>query len=226
LLYSRFNGFLNYRQARYFYRTDILNYHPYSVHFDIFALNENGTNELGSFYHLIYFDFLPVFRLATVLKFPSWINNVTLDSCVPNPCNSNSSCKPIPNKNQSFYCSCKSGYSGLYCEKYHAECSLYCSSDSICRPNHRGLIGNSDHPLCICPLGHFGPHCHLRNEACKSNPCGLNATCYPSYDPSEENSVICMCSEEFYGDRCQNEKLMVQVQVNMTALVTVSVTPL
>lgn len=130
----------------------------------------------------------------------------------------------ILNKNQSFYCSCKSGYSGLNCERYNAECASYCNSDSICRPNHRGLIGNPTHPLCICSLHHFGPRCYLRNEACKSNPCGLNATCYPSYDVSGENSVICICSDRFYGDRCQNEKSIIQVRINMTGLVTVSVT--
>ncbi|CAF4049522.1 unnamed protein product, partial [Adineta steineri] len=100
----------------------------------------------------------------------------------------------------------------------------YCSSDSICRPNYRRVIANTQHPLCICPFGYFGPRCHLRNDACKSNPCGLNATCYPSYDPTGENNVICVCSERFYGDRCQNEKLMIHIQVNMTALITVSVT--
>jgi hypothetical protein len=52
----------------------------------------------------------------------------------------------------------------------------------------------------------------------------LNATCYPSYNPSGENNVICVCSEGFYGDRCQNEKLMIHIQANMTPLVIVSVT--
>ncbi|CAF0789078.1 unnamed protein product [Adineta steineri] len=224
LLYSRSIEFLNHKKSRYFNRTDILHDHPYDVYFDIFVLTENATEQIGFSYHPIYFDFLPAFRLATVLKFPSWISNSTLNPCNSNPCNANAFCNPVLNKKPGYYCSCKSGYSGSNCENYHTECSIYCSSDSICRPNYRGVIANTQHPLCICPFGYFGPRCHLRNDACKSNPCGLNATCYPSYDPSGENNVICVCSEHFYGDRCQNEKLIIHIQVNMTALITVSVT--
>ena len=89
LLYSRANTWLKHKRERYFNRTDLLHRHPYSVHFDIFALAENQTTELGSFHHPIYFDFLPAFRLATVLKFPSWFTNVTLNPCAGNPCNLN-----------------------------------------------------------------------------------------------------------------------------------------
>ncbi|CAF1134774.1 unnamed protein product [Adineta steineri] len=224
LLYSRSDTYLNHKKSRYFNRTDILHDHPYEVYFNIFVLTENATKQIGSFLHPIYFDFLPAFRLATVLKYPSWISNSTFNPCIPNPCNANAYCNPILNKMRYYICSCKSGYSGSKCENYHTECSIYCSSDSICRPNYRGVIASTQHPLCICPFGYFGPRCHLRNDACLSNPCGLNATCYPSYDPSGENNVICVCSKRFYGDRCQNEKLMIHIQVNMSALITVSVT--
>lgn len=222
LLYSRSNDFLEHKRQRYFNRTDIINHHLYSVHFDIYSLTHNQTIELGSFHHPIYFDFLPVFRLATVLKFPSWFTNDTLSPCASNPCNANSTCKPILNRNRSYYCSCKSGYSGINCENYHFECLSYCNSKSICRPKFRGLIGSPDRPLCICPLEHMGPRCYLRNEACKSNPCGSNSTCYPSYDLSNEYPVICICPKEFYGNRCQYEKLKIEIRINMTAVVTVS----
>ncbi|CAF4167986.1 unnamed protein product, partial [Adineta steineri] len=165
LLYSRFDAYLNHKKSRYFNRTDILHDHPYDVYFDIFVLTENAREQIGFSYHPIYFDFLPAFRLATVLKYPSWISNSTLNPCNSNPCNANAFCNPVLNKMRTYICSCKSGYSGLNCEKYHTECSIYCSSDSICRPNYRRVIANTQHPLCICPFGYFGPRCHLRNDA-------------------------------------------------------------
>ncbi|CAF0861978.1 unnamed protein product [Adineta ricciae] len=97
-----------------------------------------------------------------------------------------------------------------------------CNSKSICRPTFRGIIDNANYPLCICPLGHFGPRCYLKNEACKTNPCGLNSTCYPSYDPSGEKPFICKCANQFYGDQCQYEKLQIQIRINMTAAATAS----
>lgn len=223
LLYSRSNESLEHKKQRYFNRTDIIDYHPYSVHFEMFSLFNNRINELGSFRYPIYFDFLPAFRLATVLKLPEWYVNSTLDSCNESSCNANSFCKPIFNQNKAFYCSCRSGYSGEKCDRYHSRCTTYCQSNSICRPNSRGLIGNPDNPLCICPLGHFGSRCNLRNEECNSNPCGPNSTCHLTYDLSGENPITCICSENFYGDRCQYEKEAVRIDVNITASVTASV---
>ncbi|CAF1635205.1 unnamed protein product [Adineta ricciae] len=217
LLYSRSNNSINYKRARYFNSTDIRYHHPYSVHFNIFSLlTNNRINELGSFIYPIYFDFLPVFRLATILKFPSWFDNSTFDPCYSNPCNENSLCKPILNQNNSFYCSCKSGYSGQNCENYHSKCLSYCAPTAFCRPGYRGEINGPTLPLCICSLGSFGPRCYLRNEVCQSNPCGLNSTCHPTYDPSGEKPFICLCSEEYYGDQCQYEKVPVYIRMNLT----------
>ena len=123
LLYSRSVTGLSHRQRRYLNRADVANNHPYSVHFDIYALQRNETVELGSFHYPIYFDYLPAFRLATVLRFPTWFGNSTLDPCAGNSCNSNSVCKPVLNKKQQFYCSCKSGYTGENCTKYDQKCS-------------------------------------------------------------------------------------------------------
>ena len=85
------------------------------------------------------------------------------------------------------------------------------------------MIRNSDSPLCICPFGHFGPRCHLRNDGCKSNSCGLNATCHLTYDPSGDKPIVCECSKEFYGDRYQYEKVAISIDVNTTSSGSVSV---
>ncbi|CAF3084770.1 unnamed protein product, partial [Rotaria sp. Silwood2] len=63
---------VEHKRWRYSNRTDVVNTHPYSVHFDAFALDGNQTiEELGSWRYPIYFDYLPAFRLAIVLRFPS-----------------------------------------------------------------------------------------------------------------------------------------------------------
>jgi hypothetical protein len=66
-------------------------------------------------------------------------------------------------------------------------------------------------------LGHFGRHCHLKYDQCHQNACLNNGTCYPSYDPSGEQPLICTCLERFYGNRCENEKSSVHVRFNMTS---------
>ena len=82
LLYSRSNYMLSHKRWRYFNQTDVNNHHPYSVHFDVFSFKTNtNIKEIGSWYYEIYFDYVPAFRLAVVLRFPSWFGNTTLDPC-------------------------------------------------------------------------------------------------------------------------------------------------
>jgi hypothetical protein len=211
LLYSRFNSMLQHKRNRYFNRTDIITNHPYAVHFLIFALHQNNRpEELGIWHYPIYFDYLPSFRLAIVLKFPFWFGNSSLNSCQSNICSKYSICVPIFNQNNSFYCSCQSGYYGVNCSIYEPLCDTYCAAKAFCQPNKERK------PHCICPLGYFGARCHLKYEQCDDNACQNNGTCYPSYDQSGEEPFICSCSNSFYGSRCQNEKASVRVQLNMT----------
>ena len=82
LLYSRSDDMLAHKRWRYYNRTDVVNNHPYSVHFDVFSLMKNSSiREVGSWRYAVYFDYLPAFRLAIVLKFPSSFGNATLYSC-------------------------------------------------------------------------------------------------------------------------------------------------
>lgn len=202
LLYSRSASMLAHKQSRYFNRTDIITHHPYSVHFELFVLEQNQTvKELGSWYYPIHFDYLPAFRLAVVLRFPLWLKNATLHPCQTNSCNENSTCLPIFNQNRSHYCSCKSGYYGRNCSMYEPLCDTYCSSNAVCRPS-----GSEKTPSCICPLDQFGPRCYLRDVQCDLKSCLNSRTCFVSYDRSGEEPYICKCSERFYGNRCQHEK--------------------
>jgi hypothetical protein len=173
LLYSRSSQMLSNKQNRFFDRTDIEINHPYSVHFDLYGLYNNHSTPiaLGSWHYPIYFDFLPSFRLAKILRFPNWLGNSSLDPCINHRCNQNSTCQPIFNENNSYFCSCKSGFYGKDCSKYEEACNTYCSPNSFCRPDDRSLISDTNNPFCICPIGYFGPRCYLKFGQCDSHPC-------------------------------------------------------
>ena len=217
LLYSRSSYMLTHKRWRYFNRTDVIDNHPYSLHFDVFSLETNDSiNEVGSWHYQIYFDFLPAFRLAVILKFPSWFGNTTFASCLHNNCSENATCMPIFNRHNSYYCSCKSGYYGKECSLYEPICESYCSINALCRRDDYDLRVNKSNLYCICQFGRFGPRCHLKYDDCDSNPCWNGGTCRLIMDRSGELTYMCGCSQRFYGNQCQNEKSSLHVVLNMT----------
>ncbi|CAF3686684.1 unnamed protein product [Rotaria socialis] len=219
LLYSRSSEMLAHKQKLYFNRSDVIHDHPYSIHFDVFALKgDNNLEEIGSWHYPIYFDYLPAFRLAVVLKVPSWFGNLTLNPYSKTSCNKNSICLPVFNHNNSYYCSCKSGYYGINCSMYEPICETYCSANALCRPDDFNLRTRKSSPYCICPLDHFGLRCNLKYEDCTSNPCLNNGTCFSNYDRSGENPYLCRCSSKFDGYNCENEKVTAHIYLNMTTV--------
>jgi hypothetical protein len=222
LLYSRSGRMIEHKQWRYFNRTDIIDNHPYSVHFDVFASEDNqAVKELGSWRYPIYFDYLPAFRLAVVLRFPSWFGNTLLDPCHQSSCNSNSTCCPIFNQNRTHYCSCNEGRYGKECSLYESRCDSYCSSDSFCRVNYGHAGVNDTKIVCVCPPGHFGRRCYLKHDDCNSNPCSNGGTCFQTHSRSETTSYRCICSTRFYGKTCEKEKASVRLSFNMTAKLSI-----
>ncbi|CAF4065171.1 unnamed protein product [Rotaria sordida] len=215
LLYMQSNSMLAHKIQRYFSRYDVIHNHPYSVHFDVFTLTTNNSiQELGSWHYPIYFDYLPGFRLAVILRFPFWFGNETYDRCLKNNCTENSICKPIFNQNNSYYCSCKSGFYGKYCQMYEHRCESYCSSDALCRFDDI----NINYPYCICPIGRFGPRCHLKYDDCYSKPCLNDGICQSTYDISGEIPYLCACSDGYFGNRCQYKKLSVSIDLHMALI--------
>ncbi|CAF1118587.1 unnamed protein product [Adineta steineri] len=215
---------LNDRDERYSNRSDIRNNHPYAVHFDIYALfDDMRIVEWGSWHYPVYFDYLPAHRLALVLRFPAWFGGNNTEQCANQTCWPNSSCKPVLNKNGSFYCSCKHGFYGPRCEKYKTKCDSYCSSGSLCLSDGRGALTNTNNPFCLCSFNRFGPQCNLRRDECLANPCENNGTCHLTYDKSGHYRFVCTCLSEFHGSHCQFRKTPVQIFLNMTAVACVSV---
>jgi hypothetical protein len=132
-----------------------------------------------------------------------------------NSCNVNSTCMPIFNQNNSYYCSCKSGYYGKDYSLYESRCEIYCLANAFYRSNAYDLEPKTNSPYCICSLDRFGPRCNLKHDDCDSNPCLNNGTCLSTNDQSGETSYACVCSKRFYADRCQYEMGSVRVNLNM-----------
>jgi len=225
LLYSLSDEMRESKKVRYFNRTDIIENQPHSIRFIIYQLTANETNELGSWFYPIYFDFLPAFRLATVLKFPTWYKNPSSDPCANNTaCPQNSTCRPIFNKeNPRFWCSCRSGFYGKRCENFEPKCLSYCSPNAFCKPKGRGELTNTNNPLCICPLHRFGPRCNLRHEECDSRSCLNNGTCRLRNDPSGQRPFICICPKNYHGDYCEKNKFAIHIDLNMSSHMLASV---
>ena len=122
---------------------------------------------------------------------------------------------PVFNQN-SYYCSCKSGYFGKNCSLYEPYCITYCPAKALCRSDDSNLRSNNRKIYCICPSGHFGPGCNLKYDECNFNSCLNNGTCSPSYHPNGETVYVCKCPELFHGNRCQHQKESVRINFNIT----------
>jgi hypothetical protein len=212
LLYPRSDEFLKHKRARRQHRAALMYEHPYSVTFEAYELNTNlSIHLIGVWNYPIYFDFLPSFRLAKVLRFPTNSH----DPCSSNPCHSNTSqCQRVLNSNTSYVCSCFSGFYGEKCEQYYKNCSTFCSPHAVCKIVDWALTSGTPRLLCICPLGYFGPRCHLKYNQCDSNVCLNNGTCYLRLDSIDFESYKCVCTSRFYGKRCENEKLSVDIELS------------
>ncbi|CAF0990486.1 unnamed protein product, partial [Didymodactylos carnosus] len=172
-VYSRKAYFLKHKRERYFNRTSIAQEHPYSIQFEAYELRSHDTIPLlvGLWHYPVYFDYLPSYRLSKILRLSL---NLTNDACSTNDTtsickNDNSMCQPLLNANHSYKCLCKSGYYGENCKSFDQQClaSSYCSPTSICKSR----LSSARKPLCICPLNHFGPTCHLKYNPCNQVPC-------------------------------------------------------
>jgi hypothetical protein len=187
----------------------------YSVRFEAFNLHFNETIEpIGVWQYPIYFDFLPAFRLSKILRFHPSVPLLSSGPCLNNLCGMNGTCQEIINSNRSsYFCSCQSGYYGIHCEDYEEECNNYCSPKSICKPKHRGILTGNQQPLCLCPASTFGNSCYLKNDHCRKSPCLNGGSCIVTYDLTDTDNYICLCTDSFAGDHCQFPRGMVSITI-------------
>lgn len=190
----------------------------YSVRFEVFELDGNRQiNLVGVWHYPIYFDFLPAYRIAKLLRFPLSSPNIN-DLYSKQLCSANGIYYPINNKNTSYFCHCRSGFYGKYCELLDDSCTNYCSANSICKPEYRSVNTGNKQPLCLCPTNSFGQTCHLKNTACSSNPCLHSGSCYMSYDSQNIHDYFCVCTSMFNDDRCEIPKAIIHITLNTTSL--------
>ncbi|CAF1674597.1 unnamed protein product, partial [Adineta ricciae] len=132
----------------------------YSIHIDVY--DKSSLKYIASWYFKLEFAFLPVNRLAVLLKLRYTELNLRPNDC-PLKCKQGTCLKYINDKK--FFCQCNPGWSGMFCH-----IPLYsnnCSSDSI-------WLGNIyNRSICMCPLEKFGPHCLLKHS-CPENYCENN----------------------------------------------------
>jgi hypothetical protein len=195
----------------------------YSVRFEAFNLDLNERIEIiGVWKYFISFDFLPSFRLSKILRFHSQVSS----PCLNHSCTQNGTCQKIINSNDlSYFCSCKSGYYGIYCEHYDEQCNDYCSSKSICKPKYRGILtGNEQYPFCLCPISTFGNRCYFKNDHCVKNPCLNGGSCIVTYNLTDVDHYRCICTDLYEGNHCQLLKGMVNIKFMLSSNATLQIT--
>ncbi|CAF4455972.1 unnamed protein product [Rotaria sp. Silwood2] len=170
----------------------------YSIHIDL--LDKMTLSYIGSWHLSIPFQFLPVNRIVAQLFIP---NSKIISKSCSLFCSEHGRCVPYMNGNFSYFCQCDEGYSGLQCNIQH-NCS--CSLDSYCLRSS----------ICVCPLHKFGLMCFLKNSICQipKNPCQNNGICIPHDDRMGLNTFTCLCTENFFGIKCEIFKNQIDITFN------------
>ena len=184
----------------------------YAIHIDIYEKYQSKYR--ASFLYPIPFSFLPVHRLAYLIKIPSTKEEDR--SCINSQCVHGKCIKYLNNPQNYTFCQCNQGWTGKYCNiSYDCQCSF----DSKCigvLPNHRSI--------CLCPPNKYGSRCMLDSFICRldnQSACSNNGQCI-----SDENYLMsnqkfaCLCQSEYSGDRCdiKNVKLNISFEPDVIKL--------
>ena len=211
--YSRSPKYVQYKKQRYFNRSNIINEHPYSIRIEIYERKENGEPDLNLVWQYpIYFDYLPVFRFAKVLRLTK--PDIHSDPCLSNPCNNNQLCRQLQNNRSNYICLCKSHFTGTDCLQIDPLCAGgYCANQSICKPNYRGILVGNHLPFCLCFFDIYGDRCDIKHDRCEPSLCQHDGSCYSTSKPDD---VACICTNEYRGKYCQFRKPELELNVNET----------
>lgn len=160
----------------------------------------------------IYFDYLPNFRLAKILRLTK--PDIHKNPCLNNPCRHNQTCHQLFNQNSRYVCLCQDNYRGEDCLIYDQICSNgFCSTNALCKPNYRSLLQGNKMPYCICPMNTFGPRCELKYDRCDRNPCLNNSLCYPT---ATYYNYFCVCDSFYWGSNCEWQRKTVNFYINQS----------
>ena len=213
LLYSRADAWLQDKRNRNKNRSGIITKHPYSVRIEAYELQLNTKPQfVGLWWYTIYFDFLPSFRFAKILRWPE-IKPIT-DPCQSGPCAPPQKCHSILNEQSSYICLCPDNYTGNNCSVRDDECHHgFCGKNALCKPNYQGYLLGHGKPYCICPLGRSGSRCDVIHDTCQYRPCRNQGICFAG---PGVHDFFCLCDNQHHGKACELEKLSVKISIAKT----------
>ena len=153
-------------------------------------------------YSLGPFEFLPVFRLAKVLRFPSVLRPL---QCRENHCRNNGTCYRTPSEHSICLCLCLPERHGQLCEKQSRPSR--CVANSLVR----------DENICIYPRGYLLPNCFVQNRRCEQPmSCSANQRCSP-IPRQPPNGFLCSPNRS-EGHPCHSQRIIERNESNSSAL--------
>jgi hypothetical protein len=205
-LYSRSSELLRHKKTRYSNRSNIFNDHPYSIRIEAYE----SSLLVAVWQYPVYFDYLPVFRLAKVLRLAKTTRD--RNPCLSHPCNQNQQCQQLLNDDFKFICLCKANYTGENCSILDQKCADgYCSPKALCKPDYRNLLTRNDLPYCICPLNQYGQRCEIVHDGCGSNRCQNDESCFPTSSPDR---VVCLTTDQSHEKNTELKRPNVKLYIN------------
>ena len=211
LLYSRTTARLQGKRSRNKNRSILIMEHPYSVRIEAYEVQPNTTPQFVVLWlYPIYFDFLPSFRFAKILRFAK-LNGIE-DPCRSNPCHVPKKCHPILNQQSNYTCLCPDNYTGSDCSVEDEKCHRgFCSENALCKSNYHGFLLGNGTPYCLCPLERSGPRCEITHGKCQSHPCQNHGTCFAAPDLHD---FFCQCDDYHHGEICELVNGAVNIFIN------------
>jgi hypothetical protein len=163
------------------------------------AFNKMTLKYQASWIYPLQFPFLPVHRIAVLLKLFRF--NAPHHQRCAFPC-LHGRCFNYLNDQNRIFCHCDSGWTGIQCNIAQ---TCQCALGSIC-------IRDS---ICVCPLDRFGPRCYFHQSSCHPHSRMNHGQCIPNdyrYSPSNSSKSICVCLEKYSGDRCEHSQTYINIQ--------------
>ena len=202
-IYPRSATFLHERRQTFFNRSSLLARSPFSIRVELYQTRlDERPSMIAIWKYPLSFTHLPVSRLAKILRFDR--SSPHRSPCLANPCHPNEQCRQLMNNRSGHICLCREN-----CSEQDEECLQgYCTApESLCRSSLRRNAA----PFCLCPLNRYGRRCSIEHDACLSNPCRNNGSCFPD---RELDRVICVCRKEYFGSRCELKRTSIQFSLS------------
>merc|ERR1711962_1205841 len=129
-------------------------------------------------------------------------DSVNQDLCISSPCKNGGKC--VATGTSDVICVCKSGTSGIYCEKGGAFSGKDPCSSNPCQ-NGGKCFSSRDHMSCVCKSGYGGKYCEAESavsgkDPCSPNPCQNGGKC-----SSSGSKMSCVCKSGYGGKYCEAE---------------------